>query len=107
VDYANKTYLVKQGWTKMWGTDTNGMSYNLRSFDGGRNWYAASIPHGPGQNDGVIILGKADEIYPGLRKHLDDTDTLTEYVSKHGPLTLANDAEIQMLENVGFTVKRK
>ena len=102
VDYANKTYLVESGWIKIWGTDTNGTSYNLRSFDGGQNWYAASV-----SSNGVIILGEAEKIYPGLHQHLTDMDTLTEYCTKHGPLTLTNDSEIKMPENIGFTVTHK
>ena len=108
VDYAGKTYLVESGWTRMWGTNDSGTGYNLRSFDGGQNWYAVSNSPGFGTNDGgVIILGEADKIYPGLRKHLYDLDALIEHCAKHGALTLTNDAEIQMLENVGFTVKHK
>src|SRR5574344_1518296 len=75
--YCKSTYLYKTGASQGYG------SYQLRSFDGGRNWYAVET-----DSSSVIIKGKAEEVFPGLLAHLDGLDKLTDYVEKNGPITL-------------------
>lgn len=103
-DYYGSTYLRKQGATSLWGGSKGGMiNYDLRSFDGGKNWYAVSNT----PDDGVIILGKADDVYPGLLKQQEGLSALFDYVKTNGPLTLTNQTQINMLKNAGFEVKQK
>jgi hypothetical protein len=55
-----KTYLRCCGWIFTHG------SYHIRSFDGGKMWYAAEET-----NCGLKILGRAEDVYSFLRKPLD------------------------------------
>ncbi len=73
------------------------ISYNLRTFDSGKHWYAIEYD----DDWGLIILGEAEEVYPGLLKHLDAMDNLIS----HGPIT--NSADLDLLRAVGFTVEEK
>lgn len=50
------------------------LNYDLRSFDGGKVWYA--VEREPG--GGFRILGEADTIYPDLRQSLAALDQLTD-----------------------------
>lgn len=98
--YYERTMLHKQGFAMGFG------SYELRSFDGGKLWYAVER----GENGAVIIKGTADEVFPGLLKHLDAMDALVEYAKKNGPLTLSGARatdDRSMLENAGFVVSDK
>lgn len=58
---------IEANYLKKTGVDTsclpNGpLEYHLRSFDAGEVWYACQV-----SNDSKIrIIGKAEEIYPGL-----------------------------------------
>ena len=73
-------------------------SYRLRSYDGGEYWLAFD-------EDGMV-LGDAEEIYPGLVARNKAFDALTDYVTKNGPITNLNSLhEIELLEAVGFEVK--
>ena len=66
------TYRVIQGYDEAFG------SYNLRSFDKGKNWYAfQETPDGE-----VKILGPVEEIYPGLWERI--TVRLVEHVDRLG-----------------------
>jgi len=38
LSHYRETYLFKSGWTAYYRDE--GLDYDLRSFDGGRNWYA-------------------------------------------------------------------
>jgi hypothetical protein len=91
-DYR-ETYLVKSGWTKKSG------SYQIRSFDKGKNWYASEL-----KDDGsVIIVGGAEQIYPGLLSELAGWD----YLSKKAPLNISegmSQKDIKALEDAGFKV---
>lgn len=61
-----ENYLVRTGGTKLC-LDGEFIDYHLRSFDGGKVWYACEI----GENWELTILGKAEEVYPGLVNCLD------------------------------------
>ncbi|MDB4984736.1 MAG: hypothetical protein JWM20_915 [Patescibacteria group bacterium] len=77
-------------------------SYLLMSFDRGRNWYAVDRS----SEKGVVILGTAEEKFPGLLKNLKMFDDLTSHVKKNGPLSLGNESDLVKLENMGFTIER-
>lgn len=66
------TYLIKSGWTD------NSDYYHLFSCDAGNNWYAMG-------KDGVSIIGPAEEIYPGLVRHLEKENSLIKYSSDGHP----------------------
>jgi len=74
------------------------INYNLKTFDSGKHWYATE------RNDdgGVIILGTAEEIYPGLLKHLEAWDKLSDPEYK-----LTRSEKIALLRDAGFTVEEK
>ncbi len=72
--------------------------YNLKTFDGGKHWYAIEYD----SDWGVVILGEAEEIYPGLLKHLEAWDKLTD--PEHKP---TRSEKIALLRDAGFTVEIK
>ena len=96
--YYKSTNLWKTGVSQGYG------SYQLRSFDGGKHWYAIST------EDGVIIEGLAEEIFPGLLAHLEGWEELTKYVEKNGPVTLSGDRSAEdnsALAKAGVIAKAK
>lgn len=103
IDRLTERYQSKGGATTMYN-GTN-LSYNLQSFDGGKIWYACEY----GKNWELNILGKAEDVYPGLMKHLAAWDKITEYVEKHGAIgsKAITEEEKQMLRDANFTVEEK
>lgn len=99
--YYAQTYLSKSGFTTLYKGQES-LNYNLRSFDGGKNWYAVEET----VTGGVKILGLSEEVYPGLLKHLEAMDHLVSYVEKYGAIRLLNREGVRLLERVGFTVTR-
>ena len=103
VNYYDSTYLSRQGGTSVWnGTMVN---YNLRSFDGGKIWYACEY----GKDWDLKILGEAEIVYPGLMKTLLAWDKIKEHVEKNGPI---NEAAItpefeKTLNDAKITIERK
>ena len=94
--YYKGTYLWKSGWAKGFG------SYVLRSFDGGRSWYAVERIE-----DELKVLGPAEEVFPGLLSQLYGLDALVKYVEQNGPITLTGErarTDQAILEAAGFTV---
>lgn len=98
--YLKKTYLSKSGASAM---IENANSYSLRSLDSGKNWYAVEITDG----NEVLVIGTAEEVFPGLLAHLAGLDALVEYVEQNGPVfsggRLSND--ISIMEAAGFEVE--
>lgn len=98
--YYEKTYLWKQGAMIGFG------NYDLRSFDGGKQWYAVSR-----KDDGaIVILGAAEEIFPGLLASINGMDALVAYARKNGPLTFSGGRaknDRAFLEAAGFTVTER
>lgn len=80
-------------------------NYYLLSIDGGNNWYAVDYFTNP---DVPVILGPAEEIFPGLLQHLKSWDAFVEYVLENGPIDLANPSseELQLFSNTGFEVEK-
>jgi len=101
LDWYGTNYLHKQGGTSLWNNQS--ISYHLRSFDGGKNWYATHTT----TNSEVIIDGPAETVYPGLMKTLQDWDNIVSYAEKNGPINPNNPADAQVLEKNGFSVIRK
>jgi hypothetical protein len=98
--YYRDTMLRKQGASSKYGT------YELLSFDGGKRWYA--VERGP--DYAVVIKGTAEEIFPGISKHLAAWDALVDHAMKNGPITLSGDrapTDKALLEAAGFTVTKK
>jgi len=103
--YYDSTYLRKQGGTSTFGPngfDNPIINYNLRSWDGGKHWYATEYD----DDWGIIILGPVDTIYPGLLEHLNGWDRLTNHVMENGPINFTNTDDIEILEGAGFTVNK-
>jgi len=89
-------YRRKQGWSL--GYD----NYDLRSFDGGRTWWAVESDI---RNDSVKLLGPAEEVHPGLLDHLVAIDNLYRYVEENGSIVIGSGTtpeEMGVLENAGF-----
>lgn len=101
----NQHNLIKSGGTSLYG-DKEMLNYNLRSWDGGKNWYAIDqeLCFRFGE---VKILGEAETIYPGLLKHLKAWNKLTEYVEKNGPLNPTDTEALQLIEAAGFKIDKK
>lgn len=90
-----------------WDKEKDGDNFNylLKSWDGGKIWYAVEIDKDCVDGLwGLKILGRADELYPGLIEHIEGWNKLLEYVQKHGPINFDDSAGIRRLEDMGFTV---
>ena len=95
--YYKTTMLREQGWSQEVG------NYDLRSFDGGKRWYA--VEHD--KNDGMIIRGVAEDIFPGLLGRIRGMEALTTYAAQNGPITLSGERaafDRAALEAAGFSV---
>lgn len=107
VNYFDSTYLQKQGGTSTYGNGELGkdfINYDLRSWDGGKNWYATKYNFDTKE---LKILGEAESIYPNLLKHLDALDKLSDYAFKNGGIKCSNDtAGINLLKDAGFTITK-
>lgn len=81
------------------------INYNLKTFDGGRHWYAIKYD----DEWGITIIGEAEEVYPGLLDHLDAWDSLSKRVAKRGPISLGDitEEDVQALQRLGFGVEQK
>jgi len=107
LSYYQSTYLHKQGWTKLYpGSGADGLGYDLRSFDRGQTWYAIDT----NQRDRVVILGLAEDVYPGLLQQEAGLAALIEYAKKHGPINLTGEdaaQQLNLLRDSGFTVEKR
>jgi hypothetical protein len=66
------TYLSKNGYSKKYG------DFHLRSFDRGKHWYAVDT------TDGIVVIGEAEKVYPGILTHIDRANKLFAHVRKYG-----------------------
>lgn len=98
---SDSTNLHKQG-----GTTINGklINYNLRSWDGGKNWYAVDYNF---ETKEFKIIGEAEKVYPGLLHHLATWERLTNYVKDNGPISMSDKEAVKMLEEAGFSFHKK
>ena len=86
--------------------DGDACNYDLRSWDGGKVWYAGEYDKDCGDGQwGLKIIGLANELYPGLLEHIVAWDNIVKYVENNGPIGAEDPAGIEALEAVGFTVK--
>ena len=74
-------YQRKQGTTKAL-KDKKEVKYDLRSFDGGKNWYACE----ESVLNGLNIIGRADDVYSGIVRHLHSSGSAVENVNIDGHL---------------------
>ena len=93
---SDVTNLYKQGGTTIGGKLIN---YNLRSWDGGKNWYAVDYNF---ETKEFKIIGEAEKVYPGLLHHLKVWDSLINYVKDNGPINMSDKEAVKMLEEAGF-----
>lgn len=112
-EYYSNNYLTKNGGTSLfyppnWDKKTQGEHFNylLKSFDGGKIWYA--IDKDKWWNDKeIVILGNANDIYPGLLEHLDGWDKITKHVTKNGPIGLSDEEGLGLFSKVGVSINKK
>jgi hypothetical protein len=99
IHWYKTRYPSKSGGTVLWpGSKGKLLAYQLRSFDGGKNWYAVHD-----DDSGVHILGPAETIYPGLMDQIASMDELITNADKQGPLNLTNSTTVGLLEKAGVT----
>lgn len=106
--------LTEQGGTSLyyppnWDKEKDGSHFNymIHSWDGGKTWYATEYDKDCGVRWGITILGNAEEMYPGLLKHIVGMRQLTKHVEDNGSIKLdgTDPLGVDALENAGFTVK--
>lgn len=106
--YMESIYLRKQGATSTYGDKglhNKMLNYDLRSWDGGKTWYVVDYNF---DSKELKVIGEAEKIYPGLVKHLDAWDKLSERLTEKGePLDPTDSIDKKVLENAGFTVIKK
>ncbi len=106
-NYTDTTYLRKSGATTLCQDAPMGekwINYDFRSWDAGKNWYAVDYNM---DEETLDILGKAEEVYPGLMSCLSSWDNLTDYVSKNGSIDPTNPKDLKALEGTGLEVVKK
>ena len=89
-------------WNKI--RDGKSFNYHLKSFDGGKKWYAIDTES---KEEGLIIMGLVEHIYPGLIEHIDGMNSLTDHVTENGSLDLTKKEDVEVLTDAGFTVSQK
>lgn len=75
-----RIYLRKEGVDMT----LDGYMFDLRSFDGGQTWYAVKVDD---MFASVEILGKADDVYPGILERAGHIK-LFDFCFEHGGHTL-------------------
>lgn len=98
------SFYYPPNWDK--SIDGDFFNYHLKSFDGGKNWYAINQDK-LFNNKELIILGTAEDIYPGLLKNLTMWNKLTDYAKNNGHIDPTDKGGREVLEDTGFTVKDK
>ncbi|KKL90594.1 hypothetical protein LCGC14_1903180, partial [marine sediment metagenome] len=74
------------------------ISYNLKTFDGGKHWYATEYD----EDWGVIILGEAEEVYPGLLEHIEAMDKIYTWSS-----VIGTPPPVDLLRAVGLVEEKE
>lgn len=106
------TNIGYSGITSLWkpeGHVDDYFSYNIRSFDGGKVWYALKTEKSNSnglKDDKVIILGEVDYVYPGFREHKKAWKNLMSYVKENGPIVNHKPTEEldKILDEAGITI---
>lgn len=106
LDYYEQTYQIKAGGTVLCNDSNNWVDYNLRTFDGGKIWYATKY-----KDDTLKVLGEANIVYPGLIKCLEAWNKIENYITKNGPITIKqieqHDSIIMTMKEAGITIVKK
>ena len=85
--------------------DGNTFTYDIRSWDAGKTWYVVEIEKNCIEDlNGIKILGRANDLYPGLVNHLKKWDILTKHIKLNGPINPNNPEEYKLLEAVNATI---
>ena len=103
LDYYEESYLSKQGWTSFYG-DKKGTNYNLKSFDGGKNWYVVEYNFDLKE---LKVLGGVEDIYPGLMENLTDWEELKKHVKKNGSIGSSGKFSVEdkkVMKKVGLEI---
>lgn len=90
-----------------WDKEKDGdfFNYHLKSWDGGKIWYSVEYDKECGDGPwGLKILGRVDELYPGLIDHINGWDSLVNYVTEHGPISADDTAGLNTLKRAGFDI---
>lgn len=80
-------------------------NYTLRSWDGGKTWYAIEYDRECEGGWGIRILGEVDTLYPGLLKHIEGMDAFSKYIDEKGTIDGTDPEGLKILENAGFILK--
>lgn len=100
LDYYASAYKCRNGVTSLWsGSNGEMLTYELRSFDDGLNWYVIRR-----NKNNVYVQGNAENVYPGLLQHLNAMDELYRRVKENGPLNISNSDDLNCLKNAGFEI---
>lgn len=107
IDRAFRHWESKVGGTSLWPGSLGGMiTYNLRTFDSGKNWYAVEYD----DDWGMRVVGVADEFYPWLLAQINGGGRLTQYVETNGSLGMVDgirEEEASLLRKAGFRVEHQ
>ncbi|MFA6376381.1 MAG: hypothetical protein WCX69_03210 [Candidatus Paceibacterota bacterium] len=80
---------------QMQGVDVTYGKYDLRSLNGGKNWFAVDEDS---ENGEVGLVGDAEEVFPGLLEHLRIMDITTVYLLGKGPIVHIGPEEAEILK---------
>jgi hypothetical protein len=78
-------------------------SYNLKTFDSGKNWYAVVFD----KEWGMKILGEVEDVYPNLLKHLDAMEIITKRIDNGEKFTLTdglNGKDANLFRDAGISI---
>jgi hypothetical protein len=92
VQRAESLIVRRQGYLVGFG------HYDIRSFDDGKNWYSIKE-----NKEGVHILGKTNEVMPGLIQQINGFRNLQNFVLEHGSLSLSKSEDLKVLREAGFS----
>lgn len=92
-----KRYTWRVGATSFLGQGEKS-SYRLFSLDGGKTWYVVDKDN--------QILGAAEQVHPGLLKHLDGMERFLDHVAEHKDIDPTTSEGRALLEGAGLTVTK-
>lgn len=89
-----------------WDINTNDklFNYDIRSWDGGQNWYAVEYKSDTKE---LKVIGDVDTLYPGLLKKIEGLNDLIKYVEENGTIEGSTYKEIELLKDAGLVTETK